>query len=227
MIILVFYGYLSGYENLRLIENLLPGIKKNRIDEVIEMVDLKGREKDKVKTYSLGMKQRHGIAQALLGSPDLLVIDEPTNGLDPRAMKEISEMIRNLAVSRNISFVISTHLLHEVEQLCNRAGILKKGKLLKEDKIENFLRGSYEVIEVHTNDKGLAAEALKESTLIKSVKPFEEGLIVNIDKGMSSKLNQFLISRNVDVKYLIPKSNFLENFFLELTEEADSKVVNA
>lgn len=127
-----FYGYLSGYDNLKLMANLIPGIKKDRINEVLNMVRLSQRAMDKVKTYSLGMKQRLGIANALLSSPKLLILDEPTNGLDPQGMKEIKEMIVQLAEERNITFFISSHLLHEVEQICNRVGIIDKGKLLCE-----------------------------------------------------------------------------------------------
>lgn len=127
-----FFGYLSGYDNLKLMANLVPGIRKDRIDEVLEIVRLSSRAKDKVKTYSLGMKQRLGIANALLSSPKLIILDEPTNGLDPQGMKEIKEMIVQLASEKNITFFISSHLLHEVEQICNRVGIIDNGKLLSE-----------------------------------------------------------------------------------------------
>lgn len=130
-----FYGYLSGYDNLKLMANLVPGIKKGRIDEVLEIVRLSSRANDKVKTYSLGMKQRLGIANALLSSPKLIILDEPTNGLDPQGMKEIKEMIVQLASERNITFFISSHLLHEVEQICSRVGIIDNGKLLREASI--------------------------------------------------------------------------------------------
>jgi len=127
-----FYGYLSGYDNLKLMANLVPDIKKDRIDEVLDMVKLSPRAQDKVKTYSLGMKQRLGIANALLSSPRLIILDEPANGLDPQGMKEIKEMIVQLASERNITFFISSHLLHEVEQICNRVGIIDNGALLCE-----------------------------------------------------------------------------------------------
>lgn len=130
-----FYGYLSGYDNLKLMANLVPGIRKDRNDEVLEIVRLNSRAKDKVKTYSLGMKQRLGIANALLSSPKLIILDEPTNGLDPQGMKEIKEMIVQLASEKNITFFISSHLLHEVEQICSRVGIIDNGKLLSEASI--------------------------------------------------------------------------------------------
>ncbi|HHV08679.1 MAG TPA: ABC transporter ATP-binding protein [Clostridiales bacterium] len=134
-----FYDYLSGHENLSLMANLVPGLNKSRIDEVLEIVRLTNRAKDKVKTYSLGMKQRLGIANALLNNPQLIILDEPTNGLDPQGMKEIKEMIVQLSSEKNITFFISSHLLHEMQQLCNRIGIINDGKLLVEGSIKELV----------------------------------------------------------------------------------------
>lgn len=137
-----FYGYLSGYDNLKLMANLVPGVTKDRIDEVLDMVRLSSRAKDKVKTYSLGMKQRLGIANALLSNPKLIILDEPTNGLDPQGMREIKEMIVQLAAESKITFFISSHLLHEVEQICNRVGIIDHGTLLCEATMEELAQTS-------------------------------------------------------------------------------------
>lgn len=135
----VFYGYLSAYDNLCLMANLLPGITQKRVDEVLEMVGLRNRAKDKVRAYSLGMKQRLGIANALLGDPRLIILDEPTNGLDPQGMREIKEMIAQLASERGITFFISSHLLHEVEQICTKVGIVQDGRLLAEGKVASIV----------------------------------------------------------------------------------------
>ncbi len=139
-----FYEYLSGYENLSLMANLVPSLDKSRIDEVLEIVRLTSRAKDKVKTYSLGMKQRLGIANALLNDPQLIILDEPTNGLDPQGMKEIKEMIVQLSSEKNITFFISSHLLHEMQQLCNRIGIINDGKLLVEGNVNELVGNSTE-----------------------------------------------------------------------------------
>lgn len=134
-----FLGYLSGYDNLMLMANLIPGLrKKTAVSEVLDIVGLTSRAKDKVKTYSLGMKQRLGIANALLGHPKLVILDEPTNGLDPQGMREIKEIITQLASERNITFFVSSHLLHEVEQICNRVGIINNGELLAEASIDEL-----------------------------------------------------------------------------------------
>lgn len=135
----VFYTYLSAYDNLCLMANLLPGVTKMRVNEVLEMVGLKDRAKDKVRSYSLGMKQRLGIANALLNHPRLIILDEPTNGLDPQGMKEIKEMIAQLASERGITFFISSHMLHEVEQLCTKVGIVQNGKLLAEGELASIV----------------------------------------------------------------------------------------
>ncbi|OMD47065.1 ABC transporter ATP-binding protein [Paenibacillus borealis] len=113
-----FYTYLSGYDNLRLIANLIPGMNNSNIKVVLDIVGMMERAEDKVKTYSLGMKQRLGIASALLNNPKLIILDEPTNGLDPQGMVEIRELVVHLAKEKGISFLISSHLLVEVEQIC-------------------------------------------------------------------------------------------------------------
>lgn len=139
-----FYDYLSGHENLSLMANLVPGIGKSRIDEVLEIVGIRSRAKDKVRTYSLGMKQRLGIANALLNNPRLIILDEPTNGLDPQGMKEIREMIVQLSSEKGITFFISSHLLHEIQQFCNRIGIINDGKLLVEGNVKELVGNSNE-----------------------------------------------------------------------------------
>lgn len=133
-----FHDYLTGYENLVLMARLAPGVGRSRIREVLDIVGLGSRARDKVKTYSLGMKQRLGIANALLHEPGLIILDEPTNGLDPQGMKEMKELILRLASERNITFFISSHLLHEMQQLCNRIGIIQNGRLLMEGDIREL-----------------------------------------------------------------------------------------
>jgi ABC-type multidrug transport system ATPase subunit len=218
-----FYSYLSGRENLKLIANLYPNVGPNKIDEVLEMVKLTERAKDKVKTYSLGMKQRLGIAMALLNSPRLVILDEPTNGLDPQGMKEVKEMIMQLAKEQGITFFISSHLLHEVEQICTKVGVLKQGKLLAQEDVKQLLKSDYETIEVHTSDKDKAMDALNACEFVKKHELSQNGVIVEIDKGNAAKLNQFLMSRDVMVGLLQPLNNSLEDFFFELTEGGNTK----
>ncbi|RAV73891.1 ABC transporter ATP-binding protein [Aerococcus mictus] len=134
-----FYENLSGYENLKLMAKLIDGTSDKDIDKLLELVGLKDRSKDKFSSYSMGMKQRLGIANALLGNPDLIILDEPTNGLDPYGMRDINELIVSLAKTSNKTFIISSHLLHEMEGICNRVGILHDGKLCIEGDVKKLV----------------------------------------------------------------------------------------
>ncbi|MGN4782681.1 ABC transporter ATP-binding protein [Bacillus cereus group sp. MYBK217-2] len=132
-----FHGNLSGYKNLKLVANL-NNVTEQRIWEVLKLVQLQARAKDKVKEYSLGMKQRLGIAISLLKKPELLILDEPTNGLDPQGIRDMRTMIKELAAKEKIGLLISSHILHELEQVCTRFLILNKGKLLLDCNRENL-----------------------------------------------------------------------------------------
>lgn len=134
-----FYENLSGYENLKLMAKLIDGTSDKDIDKLLELVGIKDRSKDKFASYSMGMKQRLGIANALLGNPDLIILDEPTNGLDPYGMRDINELIVSLAKTSNKTFIISSHLLHEMEGICNRVGILHDGKLCIECDVKKLV----------------------------------------------------------------------------------------
>lgn len=136
-----FYDYLSGYDNLKLIANLYGGISEEEIQRLIAFVGLKDNIKKKVKTYSTGMKQRLGLARALLNDPKLLILDEPTNGLDPYGMKDIYEILEKLAKERNVAILISSHLLHDIEKICNKAVMINEGKLLFKGNITELKNG--------------------------------------------------------------------------------------
>ena len=134
-----FYENMSGYENLELMAKIMPGISDRDIQNVLDLVGLKDRGRDKFKEYSMGMKQRLGIANALLGDPKLIILDEPSNGLDPYGMKEINNLIVSLAKRCDKTFIISSHLLHEMEGICNRIGILHSGKLCIEGEVRTLI----------------------------------------------------------------------------------------
>ena len=133
------YKYLTGYQNLVHFWRMYPDVKKERIDEVIKIVGLEKRIHDKIKTYSLGMRQRLGVAQALLNSPKLLVLDEPTNGLDPAGIHELRNHLRTLARDENIAVIVSSHLLSEMELMCDRVGIIQNGKLVRIQNMKEML----------------------------------------------------------------------------------------
>lgn len=134
-----FYENMSGYENLELMARIMPGISDRDIQNVLDLVGLKDRGRDKFKEYSMGMKQRLGIANALLGDPELIILDEPSNGLDPYGMKEINNLIVSLVKRFDKTFIISSHLLHEMEGICNRIGILHSGKLCIEGEVRALI----------------------------------------------------------------------------------------
>ena len=134
-----FYENMSGYENLELMARIMPGISDRDIQNVLCLVGLKDRGRDKFKEYSMGMKQRLGIANALLGDPKLIILDEPSNGLDPYGMKEINNLIVSLVKRCDKTFIISSHLLHEMEGICNRIGILHSGKLCIEGEVRTLI----------------------------------------------------------------------------------------
>lgn len=140
------YMYLSGYDNLKLISNMYKNIDKKRIDEVVKLVKLEQRINDKVSKYSLGMRQRLGIAQALLHKPNLLILDEPTNGLDPEGIKELRELIKELAEKENMAIVISSHNLSELESFCNKVTIIKNGKIVETSTINEVKKVEHSYI---------------------------------------------------------------------------------
>ena len=151
------YMYLSGYENLKLVANMY-NVSSSKIDEVVKLVKLEGRIKDKVSKYSLGMRQRLGIAQALINSPNLLILDEPTNGLDPEGIKELRDLLKNLAKKENIAVLISSHNLAELDSFCNKVCIIQNGTMDKvklivdsvDEKVSS-LNGVFAVIDRFSN----------------------------------------------------------------------------
>ena len=214
-----FYPYMSGRKNLQLMANLINNMPKGRVDEVLEIVGLSSRAKDKVKTYSLGMKQRLGIANALLNNPMLVILDEPTNGLDPQGMKEIRDLVCELASKKNITFFISTHLLHEVEQICNKVAILHHGKIVSQGRVDDLLNVNYEVVEICTSSVEKTLSAIKNIDYVKGAEKSKKGVMAQIEIGYSVELNRHLIVNDIDVKEL-PFNKYLRLaiiMFFEIT----------
>ncbi|TJY42211.1 ATP-binding cassette domain-containing protein [Cohnella pontilimi] len=143
------FEYMSGRKNLELAARLYPHLPNTRVDEVLDLVGLSANKKEKVGHYSLGMKQRLGIASAILSKPQLLILDEPTNGLDIEGMVEIRELIRRLAVEEQITFFVSSHLITEMEMICNRIGIIHNGRLIREGDIGELLQESGQSLETY------------------------------------------------------------------------------
>lgn len=216
-----FYESYSAYDNLKMTANLYADIPRTRIHEVLEITGLQSRSRDRVKTYSLGMKQRLGIARALIQNPELVILDEPTNGLDPQGMKEIRELILLLAKQRNITFFISSHLLGEIEQTCNKVGIINKGSKIAEGYVNQLLQKEFETVELHLNDAPRAMTLLNRIPCVKSLELQENVLASTIERGMSGELSRILVENGFSLKYLIPKKQSLEDYYIKMTEGGD------
>lgn len=213
-----FYKYLNATQNLKVISNSGGlSVSQKKIAEVIDLVGLKGQEHKKVKTYSQGMKQRLGIAQALLHNPDLLILDEPSNGLDPQGIREMRELILSLNKERGMTILLSSHLLYEIEMMANRMLILNKGNVVVEGSVQNLLnQGTYTVSFV-VSDAYRAMELL--SNLTEQEVRIDESL-KTVTVGLSNKqiaaANQLLVNHNIEVSAIKPV-RALEEYFLSLT----------
>jgi ABC-type multidrug transport system ATPase subunit len=213
-----FYSYLTGYQNLMLSGRLIPDFEPKEILPALEMVGLSQNVKQKTSAYSLGMKQRLGIAMAMLGHPELIILDEPTISLDPQGMKEIRDLIVRLNEEHGITFFISTHLLYEVEQICSRVGILKKGVLIYEGKVDEIIKPIEELVDIYTEEREKSLQILSQIPFILSVEEKPKCIEIKLPKGKSGELNHLLHEASISLDYLIPKNPSLEDFFLEITK---------
>jgi len=208
-----FYPYLSGRDNLRVMARY-SGVRRPRIAEVLERVELSGRAKDKFRKYSLGMKQRLGVAAALLKNTDLLILDEPTNGLDPKGMADMRDLIRRLGQGER-TVLLSSHLLGEVEQICDRVGVISKGSLVAEGSVAE-LRGRQGLL-VRAEPVEEAARIAERLAGVEEVAELGGALRLTIDPERASEINAKLVSAGLRVSELRPAGQSLEEAFLELT----------
>jgi ABC-2 type transport system ATP-binding protein len=212
------YGYLSGRNNLRAFGDLLGGVPAKRIDEVLEIVSLTGRDKDKVKTYSMGMKQRLGLAVALLNNPDLLILDEPANGLDPAGIVEMRDLLRALAAEGKTVFV-SSHVLSEVQQICNRVAIINHGKLIRLAPVHELLDSPGE-FEIKVDDPDALVAALKLQPWGQEAR-VEHGLVITrAPEGRGRDLIAFLVQNGHQPDSVAERQRDLEDIFLSLTGDS-------
>lgn len=218
-----FYGGLSGYKNLILMANLY-GASKERVDEVLQMVRLTDAAHKNVSKYSLGMKQRLGIARAFLNNPNIVILDEPTNGLDPQGIKDIRGLIQDLSKKYHVTFLISSHILSEIQAVCNRIGIIEKGSLKVEGYVEDLLNKDEEVIEIYTKEKEKTSRLLKNMNISSKIECFEGGIRIKIKKGNFQNINKLLISNDVNVENLHCSETSLEDYFFNVME-GDKKYV--
>jgi ABC-type multidrug transport system ATPase subunit len=210
-----FYPYLSGRDNLRVIAHY-ASLPKERIEETLDLVDLTDRARDKFATYSLGMKQRLGVAAALLKDPELLILDEPTNGLDPAGMADMRDLIRSLG-SGERTVLLSSHLLGEVEQICDRVGVISRGRLIAESTVEE-LRGK-EALLVGAKPLDRARKRVEQLLGAERVEVLDGTLRLDADPAAAGRINRELVGANIEVTELRPVERKLEEVFLEMTDQ--------
>ncbi|GGH76264.1 ABC-2 type transport system ATP-binding protein [Pullulanibacillus pueri] len=210
------YKFLTGLDNLKHFQRMYRDIPDSRIADVVEMVKLTDAIKNKVKTYSLGMRQRLGIAQALLHSPDVLILDEPTNGLDPSGIRELRDYLKVLASNENIAIFISSHLLSEIEMICDRVLIIQKGKLT-DSQVVNETQETQQVVAFEVDQKQKAIEVLGKTFAHLTFTEADEVLLVETDRETIPKLNATLTQHNIKVYGIKGVQKSLEDRFLELT----------
>lgn len=211
------YTYLTGWENLKQFARMLGDISDERIIEIAKMVHLDERIHDKVKTYSLGMKQRLGIAQALLGNPKLLILDEPTNGLDPAGIRELREFIHKLVKEENMSVFISSHLLSEVQMICDRVAIIHKGKMITVAPIEELIKTASDRVEWVVTPVSKAKDMLDAAEEVEEVSIEDERLLCRMDVASISVWNKHFVENEIDVHSVKGLVFTLEDLFIELT----------
>ena len=212
-----FYPYLSGFQNLRYFQMISGGRSEEELEILIDRVGLAGRGDDLFRTYSSGMKQRLGIAYALLGDPDIVFLDEPTNGLDPEGMIEVRELIKSLG-DGNRTVLLSSHLLHEVEQVCDSVTIISKGRLIVQGEVSQLVAtvGS-EQVRTKTTDNSKARQVLSALDWVEGISIHEDSLLVTASIKRSAELTAALADAGVFVTEMMPVRTSLEEYFLEVT----------
>ena len=212
-----FYPYLSGRQNLAYFQGISGRGEPSELDELLERVGLASRGGDRFQTYSLGMKQRLGLAYAMLDDPELLFLDEPTNGMDPEGMAEVRELVRSLGTGGR-TVLLSSHLLHEVEQVCDSVTIISRGKLIAQGAVADLLRARRsEQVRVKTTDDAKARETLSALEWVEDVAVQAGSLLVTAPIARSGDLTSALSQAGVSVTEMAPVQTSLEEYFLEVT----------
>jgi ABC-2 type transport system ATP-binding protein len=211
-----FYPYLSGWDNLRIVANL-KGVSSKAMEETLELVGLLARRKDKFQGYSLGMKQRLAIAATLLGDPQLVILDEPANGLDPDGMREIRALITALGQGGKTVFV-SSHLLNEVERTCTHVAILRKGRIVRQASVRDLLKTAM-MVELRGPEPERLRAAAQAYPGATSVSVRDESVVVELQDDDTASLNRWLAGQGVFVSYLAPQRLSLEEAFIDLTRD--------
>ncbi|RWR12897.1 ABC transporter ATP-binding protein [Siminovitchia fortis] len=214
------YKFLSGYQNLQQAARLSKGVTKEKIDEIAALVGLTDRIHDKVKTYSLGMRQRLGIAQSLLHDPKILILDEPTNGLDPAGIREIRDYLRRLAEKKNLAIIVSSHLLSEMEMMCDRIAIIQKGKLINIQNVSSDeTESDKKTYFCDVDNRNKAIKVLSKNG-IQAVK-HDKGVQIYLETSEVPDALRLLLENDLLVFEMRPVKKSLEEKFLEITNHSE------
>lgn len=220
----VFYEDLSGEENLKLHCEYMGYYSPDCVLNALKMLDLTSAAKQQVKSYSLGMKQRLGIARSVLAKPEFLILDEPYNGLDPAGMKQIRDLLKTLCEEYGITILISSHLLSEVENLADTIGIIHRGRMLNEISMKEISENSLAYIELMTSMVKQTAYVLEENLHITNFKILDAGIIRIYDSSISiGELSKALAQNEIEIQALNQKNDSLEDYFLKLTSASQSQ----
>lgn len=211
-----FYPYMTAKENLELVCKI-KGTPFSKVDEKLELVGLLERKNDKFRTYSLGMKQRLAIASALLNDPEILILDEPTNGLDPQGIRQIRDIIKVIA-SQGTTILLASHLLDEVEKVCSHVVVLRKGEMLYQGTVHNMIENN-SFFELKSNDILQLKTVLDEQSFVENTIEEDGKLLVYLKQDITAQdLNSYLFEQNIVLEHLVKRKNSLEEQFLELTK---------
>ena len=213
------YTYLTGKENLRQLARIYKNISDKDIDEVVELVGLTDRINDKVKKYSLGMKQRLGLAEALLAKPKLLILDEPTNGLDPNGIIEFRELVKKIAREKNTSVFISSHILSEIEQLCDTVAFIDKGIIKSIESVNgDSVKAEIETAVLSTPELDKSRELLKSLDFIHEAAVDDDVITLQVKKGSIPQIVVELTKNNIPIEEIYKKKQDLEERYMQLVE---------
>lgn len=212
-----FYPYLSGEQNLKVVARI-KGVDEKEIDGVLAAVNLLDRKKSPARTYSLGMRQRLALASALLGNPDVLVLDEPTNGLDPQGIAEVRDFIR-LQSAQGRTIILASHILDEVEKVCTHVSVIKKGALLAQGTVDELLKGEDQVM-IAASDNQALVRMIDHYPGVRRIEMVNDTLLLHVVEGFdTTALNKFFAEKNIYLSHLVARKKRLEEQFLELTAE--------
>ena len=211
-----FYPYMTAQENLELVCKI-KDIPYEKVTEKLETVGLLDRKDSKFKTFSLGMKQRLAIASAILNDPEILILDEPTNGLDPQGIRQIRDIIKQIA-AQGTTILLASHLLDEVEKVCSHVVVLQKGKMLYAGSVDGMMANEG-YFELQASDNEILIKALENHTAIKNIQKNDDKVIAYLSQTLpAEELNKFLMQQNIFLSHLLFKKESLEDKFLKLTK---------